>query len=69
MGLRLPRKMGALSLGELILADRAKRTLKVVGKILEFRAGGNAEIGCADLLVVFPAANVTYVDHFCISFL
>ena len=44
---------------EIVLAYSAKRTLKVFGKILELRAGIDAVIRIAELLIVFPSAYIT----------
>ena len=50
-------------LRELILAYSAKGTLKVLGKILKLSAGSDAALGAANLLVIFPSANVANVFH------
>ena len=60
MARTLPRRF-LLFLGEGNLANAAERANEVLGEILEFSAGGDAEIGCADLLVIFPAAGAAYV--------
>ena len=53
------------SLAELILANSAKRTLKILGKILPFRARSDSVIGIAYCFVVFITAYIAYVFHFC----
>ena len=50
-----------LLLAEEILAYSAKGTLKILGKILELRAGSNSLVGSAKLLVIFPSASVAYI--------
>ena len=48
---------------EHILAYSAKGADEIVGKILEFSTGGNSVLGIAESLIIFPAANITYVLH------
>ena len=57
-------------LGEKLLADSAKGALEILGKILKFRAGSDADFGIALLLVVYPAACLAKIFfHIIISFL
>jgi hypothetical protein len=57
-------------LGEIILAYSAEGALEIIGQILKLCTGGDAVIGVADCLVLFPAAYFTYIFlHSFISFL
>ena len=48
-------------LAELVLAYCAKRTFKIVGQVLEASAGCYTELGITKLLIIFPAAYITYI--------
>ena len=54
--------------GKIVLADAAKRTNEIVGKIFELGAGSDAVIGIADCFVVLIAANVADIFHLISSF-
>ena len=47
-----------LSFRKLVLIDHAQGALEIFGDVLPFGAGGNAALGVAQYLVVFPPANV-----------
>ena len=42
---------------EVVLADTAQGTFKILGEVLEFRAGSDAVFGIAELFVIFIAAS------------
>ena len=50
-------------LGEVILAYGAQGALKIVGDILPLGAGSNAALGVAQLLIIFPTADITDMLH------
>lgn len=53
-------------LREAVLACRAERTFKILGKVLELCSRSNTVLGSALFLVIFPSAeiaNVFYVFH------
>ena len=58
-----PCRAAGLLLRELVLAHHAQGALEIFGDILPLGAGGNAALGIAQSLVVFPAANVANIFH------
>ena len=52
-----------LFLGEHILAYGAKGTLEILRDVFPGRTGSDTALGVAQLLVIFPAANVAYMLH------
>ena len=44
--------------GEVVLVHRAEGALEIGGHVLPLGAGGDAALGVAQLLVIFPAADV-----------
>ena len=52
-----------LSLAELILTYEAQGALKIPGDVFPLGTGGNAALGVAGCLVIFPATNVAYIFH------
>ena len=62
-----PRVSGALWFflfgGEFFLAHRAEGALEILGQILKLGAGGDAALGVAQLLIIFPAADVADILH------
>ena len=62
--------MRHLRLGKHILIYSAKGAFKILGKILKLCTGGDSVLRCTKLLVIFPAAYITYIFfHFLVSFL
>lgn len=49
------------------LPTEQRGPLEISGNVFPFRAGGKAVFGRAFFLVIFPAANVAYVSHYCNS--
>ena len=50
-----------LFLAEGILAHSAKGALEILGQILELCSGSYSVFGIAELLIIYPSANVAYV--------
>jgi len=59
-----------LGFAEFFFAYSAEGALEILGQILEFRSGSDSVFGISLSLVVFPAANLTYVFfHFILPYL
>ena len=46
---------------KVIFADQTEGALEVFGEIFPLGSGGDSSVRIAQLLVVFPAANVAYI--------
>ena len=51
------------SFAEVFFVYAAEGASEIFRKILKFRAGSDAHIGCACFFVIFPAAYFAYVFH------
>lgn len=57
-----------LSLRELILPYRAQRAFKILRHVLPLCPGSDSAFRISGLLVIFPAADITYILHIHLSF-